>query len=172
MDSLKETTTTDSSNNISPKKSPKPTTFFEEEDKENYDYHQEIQADNIYNNHSSNNLVSQELQQLTSTPAGTKLKSNIQLRSDFEVEFPEGCFFGLGKHKDGAEISKFFLRHFVRFCDILEKCCVFLICRYFISNSQNYFGRRVIYVLPLDCQGFRRAGFGFKIRNFNLGIKR
>ena len=113
MDSLKETTTTDSSNNISPKKSPKPTTttFFEEEDKENYDYHQEIQTDNIYNNHSSNNLVSQELHQLTSTPAGTKLKSNIQLRSDFEVEFPEGCFFGLGKHKDGAEISKFFLRH-------------------------------------------------------------
>ena len=113
LDSLKETTTTDSSNNISPKKSPKPTatTFFEEEDKENYDYHQEIQTDNIYNNHSSNNLVSQELHQLTSTPAGTKLKSNIQLRSDFEVEFPEGCFFGLGKHKDGAEISKFFLRH-------------------------------------------------------------
>ena len=104
LDSLKET----DSSNISPK-SPKPTAFFEEENKENCVNYQEIQDTNSYNHSSS--VVSQELHQLTSTPAGAKLKSNIQLRTDFEVEFPEGCFFGLGKHKDGAEISKFFWRH-------------------------------------------------------------
>ena len=101
LDSLKET----DSSNIS-LKSPKPTAFFEEENKENCVNYQEIQDTNSYNHSSS--VVSQELHQLTSTPAGAKLKSNIQLRTDFEVEFPEGCFFGLGKHKDGAEISKFF----------------------------------------------------------------
>ena len=71
-------------------KSPRPLNFKSENNKENENY----------------NLISDELQQLTSTPAGGKLKSNLHLRTGFNVDFPEGCFFGLGKHKDGAEISK------------------------------------------------------------------
>ena len=128
LDSLKET----DSSNISPK-SPKPTAFFEEENKENCVNYQEIQdANNSYNNHSSS-VVSQELHQLTSTPAGAKLKSNIQLRTDFEVEFPEGCFFGLGKHKDGAEISKFYT-------EILTWKIALCILSFvsFVKNATNY----------------------------------
>ena len=59
-------------------------------------------------------LVSQELQQLTSTPAGGKIKANLHLRSAYDVEFPEGSFFGLGRHKDGSEISKYLIGNWLR----------------------------------------------------------
>ena len=59
-------------------------------------------------------LVSQELQQLTSTPAGGKIKANLHLRSEYDVEFPEGSFFGLGRHKDGSDISKYLFDNWLR----------------------------------------------------------
>ena len=46
-----------------------------------------------------------ELKHLTSTPAG-KIRPNAHLRSKVKAEFPEGRFFGYGRHRDGAEISK------------------------------------------------------------------
>ena len=51
------------------------------------------------------NSVHQELKHLTSTPSGGKVKANIQLRSKSKMDFPEGSFYGFGKHKDGAEIG-------------------------------------------------------------------
>ena len=53
-------------------------------------------------------IVTNELKHLTSTPAGVKIKPNIHLRSKVKTEFPEGRFFGFGRHRDGAEISKYF----------------------------------------------------------------
>ena len=52
-------------------------------------------------------IVTNELKHLTSTPAGVKIKPNIHLRSKVKTEFPEGRFFGFGRHRDGAEISKY-----------------------------------------------------------------
>ncbi len=51
--------------------------------------------------------VHNELKHLTSTPAGAKVKTNLHLRSKAKAEFPEGRFFGLGRHRDGEEISNY-----------------------------------------------------------------
>lgn len=86
------------SNGLEPVRSPRPERFEAEENKEN-SYPTSSERDESL-------IVSRELKHLTSTPAGGKVKSNIQLRSKYKVDFPEGSFFGYGRHKDGEEISK------------------------------------------------------------------
>ena len=59
-------------------------------------------------NEIEEDIIANELKHLTCTPAGVKIKSNIHLRSKVKAEFPEGRFFGFGRHRDGAEISEYF----------------------------------------------------------------
>ena len=82
----------------SPLKSPRPAKFLEE-NKENQKSNFHLTDDEEF--------VNNELKHLTSTPAGVKIKSNVHLRSKVKAEFPEGRFFGFGRHRDGAEISEY-----------------------------------------------------------------
>ena len=80
-------------NMSTPQKSPRPEKYQNESFEDSF-------------NNAEEESVFNELKHLTSTPAGVKIKSNVHLRSKVKVEFPEGRFFGFGRHKDGDEISK------------------------------------------------------------------
>ncbi len=105
-------------NGVEPVKSPRPEHLDVDEDKENslplpdncstrnMLSHQHLDLNHPLTNSNEELSLHQELKHLTSTPAGGKVKHNIQLRTHRKADFPEGSFFGYGKHKHGDEISK------------------------------------------------------------------
>jgi len=90
-------------------------------------------------------IVANELKHLTSTPAGVKIKPNIHLRSKVKAEFPEGRFFGFGRHRDGAEIN---ILYQIRRVSLEDKS--FMYCLWIAKDPDDYSAASRLGTLTLE----------------------